>query len=79
MFIEAWIDNPFLGNPAQGRKKPIRLFLNFEMHRRSDGRKMMVSTAEKTITGMSVEEAGLIPQLYRLAREGDSTAAPKAP
>ena len=36
--VEPWIDNP--GAPA-------RLWLNFRMHRSSDGRLMMVSTAEK--------------------------------
>ncbi len=65
--LEAWIENPFLHKPSSGSSDPIRLFLNYEMFRRSDGRKMMVSTAEKVIHGTSPADAGLMDALHNQA------------
>ena len=45
---------------------PIRLFMNYEMVRGSDGRKMLVSSAEKVIFGKTLEEAGLLEPLKEL-------------
>jgi probable biosynthetic protein (TIGR04098 family) len=54
---------PFVepGGPAA----PIRLFINYRMRRRSDGRIMMVSTAEKVITSRRLEETPFWPRLAR--------------
>ena len=51
------IENPWL-KAVRAPANPIRFFLNFEMFRRSDRRKMMVSTVEKVIYGKTLEEAG---------------------
>ncbi len=66
VYLDAWIENPWL-RVARGPSNPIRLFLNFEMYRRSDRRKMMVSTVEKVIFGKSLEDAGLMDELKSLA------------
>ena len=66
VYLDAWIENPWL-RVARGPSNPIRLFLNFEMYRRSDRRKMMVSTVEKVIFGKSLEDAGLMEDLKSLA------------
>jgi probable biosynthetic protein (TIGR04098 family) len=63
--LEAWVANPFSAGVADAATAPIRLFVNFRMLRRSDGRLMMVSTAEKTIMGT---EAGALPFFESLAR-----------
>lgn len=70
--LEAWVENPYragLDNPEQ---QPVRLFLNYEMYRRSDGRKMMVSSADKVLQGISVAEAGLVPFLKAGAEQSAS-------
>jgi hypothetical protein len=46
---------------------PIRLFMNYRMVRRSDGRKMSVSQAEKVIFGKTLEDADLLEPLKKLA------------
>jgi probable biosynthetic protein (TIGR04098 family) len=70
VLLEAWIENPFLSPPGSRELKPIRLFLNYEMYRRSDGRKMLVSTAEKMIFGKTLEDAELLGALEKVARQG---------
>ena len=65
VYLQAWIENPFAGNvdPAG----PLRLFLNYELFRRSDRRKMLISTAEKVIYGPTLQESGLMESLKDLA------------
>jgi hypothetical protein len=46
---------------------PIRLFMNCEMVRRSDGRKMLVSQAEKVVFGKTLDDADLMEPLKKLA------------
>jgi probable biosynthetic protein (TIGR04098 family) len=69
VFIEAWIENPFLSHVGSRAPSPVRLFFNYEMYRRSDGRKMLVSTAEKVIFGKTPEQAKLLEPLEKLARQ----------
>jgi probable biosynthetic protein (TIGR04098 family) len=66
--LEAWMENPFLASEPEPGTQPVRLFLNYQMFRESDGRKMMVSTAEKLLYGTTLEEAELIAALERSAR-----------
>lgn len=73
IFLDAWIQNPFQKDPARARSQPVRLFLNYEMYRRSDGRKMMVSTAEKILHGLTVESAGLASVLAGIAGKASGT------
>ncbi len=65
--IDAWLENPFLSGHPAPEMAPVRLFMNYEMVRRSDGRKMLVSSAEKVIFGKTLEEAGLLEPLKELA------------
>ena len=65
--IDAWMENPFLSGHPAPEMAPIRLFVNCEMVRRSDGRKMLVSSAEKVIFGRTLDEAGLVEPLKKLA------------
>jgi acyl carrier protein len=65
--IDAWMENPFLSGHAAPEMAPIRLFMNYEMVRRSDGRKMLVSSAEKVIFGKTLEDAGFLGPLEKLA------------
>jgi probable biosynthetic protein (TIGR04098 family) len=67
--IDAWLENPFLSDHPAPEMAPIRLFMNYEMIRRSDNRKMLVSSAEKVIFGKTLEEAGLLASLEKLAKE----------
>lgn len=69
VIINVWIENPFLTDNPAPEMSPIRLFLNYEMYRRSDGRKMVVSSAEKVIFGKTLEEAGMLEDLKRLAKD----------
>lgn len=66
--IDAWMENPFLSGHAAPDMAPVRLFMNCEMVRQSDGRKLLVSSAEKVIFGKTLEDAGFLGQLERLAR-----------
>jgi probable biosynthetic protein (TIGR04098 family) len=54
--IEAWIQNPLLAGSPSAEQSPIRLIVNHRMLRKSDGRVMMVSTAEKIIYGHAMAE-----------------------
>lgn len=65
--LDAWIENPFRTGADDPGAEPVRLFFNYEMIRRSDGRKMMVSTAEKTLHGRTVADAGLLDALRATA------------
>jgi len=65
--IDAWLENPFLADHPAPEMAPIRLFMNYEMVRRSDGRKMLVSQAEKIIFGKTLEDADLLEELKKLA------------
>lgn len=66
VFIDAWMENPFLSGHPVPEMAPIKLFMNYEMVRRSDGRKMMVSSAEKVIFGKTLEEVGLVEPMKKL-------------
>lgn len=65
--IDAWLENPFLADHPAPEMAPIRLFMNYEMVRRSDGKRMLVSTAEKVIFGKTLEDADLLEPLKKLA------------
>ncbi|HEX5136399.1 MAG TPA: LnmK family bifunctional acyltransferase/decarboxylase [Planctomycetota bacterium] len=66
--VDAWIENPFLGDHPTPTLAPVRLLLNYEMRRLSDGEKMLVSTAEKVVTGRTLLDSGLLDRLRDLAR-----------
>ena len=61
------MENPFLSGHPAPEMAPIRLFMNYEMSRRSDGRKMLVSSAEKVIFGKTLEDADMLEPLKKLA------------
>jgi probable biosynthetic protein (TIGR04098 family) len=61
--IQAWIENPFLVGHVDPETAPIRLLLNYEMHRRSDDRLMLVSSAKKIVMGQTLGEANLLDRL----------------
>ncbi len=63
--MQAWVHNPFLADDPSPEMAPIRLFMNYRMMRKSDGRSMMISTAEKIIFGIPFEEAPLVEALTR--------------
>ena len=65
--IDAWLENPFLADHPAPEMAPIRLFMNCEMVRQSDGGKLLVSQAEKVIFGKTLEDAGLLESLKKLA------------
>jgi acyl carrier protein len=65
--IDAWLENPFLSGHPAPEMAPIRIFMNYQMTRRSDGRKMLVSSAEKVVFGKTLGEAGLLEPLRKLA------------
>jgi probable biosynthetic protein (TIGR04098 family) len=54
--IEPWLENPVMANHPAPEVAPIRLFLNYRMRRKSDGKLMMVSSAEKMIFGVPFQE-----------------------
>jgi probable biosynthetic protein (TIGR04098 family) len=74
--LQAWIENPFLRSDADPDDE-IRLFVNYEMYRRSDGRKMLVSTAEKVIHDTTLGAAGLLEPLRKLAQNEPRRCAPR--
>jgi hypothetical protein len=55
--------NPFATPKPAPEMDPIRLFSNQRMYRKSDGRLMMVSTAEKLIFGAPAEELPFFSEL----------------
>ncbi|MHC4861063.1 MAG: hotdog family protein [Planctomycetota bacterium] len=55
--IDAWVLDPVRAGHESPEEAPIRLFMNYRMTRRSDGRLMMISTAEKTIIGRPFKDA----------------------
>ncbi len=65
--MDAWMENPYLSDHPAPEMAPVRLFMNCEMIRRSDGRRMLVSQVEKVIFGKTLEEAGLLEPLKKLA------------
>jgi len=65
--IDAWLEYPFLADHPAPEMAPIRLFMNSEMVRRSDGKRMLVSTAERVIFGKTLEGADLLKPLKKLA------------
>lgn len=48
-----WIENPAAAGHGDPRSAPIRLFVNTRMRRQSDGRVMLISTAQKVLSGMT--------------------------
>ncbi len=65
--IDAWLENPFLSDHPAPEMAPIRLYMNCEMVRRSDGKRTLLSAAEKVIFGKTLEDAGLVESLKKLA------------
>jgi probable biosynthetic protein (TIGR04098 family) len=61
--VEPWVENPVAAGNAAPEMAPIRLFVNYRMSRKSDGRLMMVSTAEKLISGHTLEDVGWFAEL----------------
>jgi probable biosynthetic protein (TIGR04098 family) len=61
--VEPWVENPVAAGSAVPEISPIRLFVNYRMSRKSDGRLMMVSTAEKLIYGCALEEVAWFADL----------------
>ncbi|MBI1875773.1 MAG: hypothetical protein HYS05_18050 [Acidobacteria bacterium] len=67
--VEAWLENPaILGHPAP-EAAPVRLFINHRMRRCSDGRLMMVSTAEKVLSGYCLEDLPFFKDLLAEYRD----------
>lgn len=66
--VEPWLENPFLSDSVAPELAPIRLWLNFKMYRQSDGRLMMVSTAEKTVFSRAIEDAPFCAELEQMAQ-----------
>jgi probable biosynthetic protein (TIGR04098 family) len=64
--IEAFVENPFASQNPAPEMAPIRLFINYNMYRQSDGRLMMVSTAEKVIFSRAMEDAPFFSKLEDL-------------
>jgi probable biosynthetic protein (TIGR04098 family) len=58
-----WIQSPFLAGAASPGLAPVCLFTCQRMRRNSDGRLMMVSTAEKVLSGCTMEAMSFSPQL----------------
>ena len=54
--VEPWVENPVAAGHPTPATAPIRLFVNYRMSRKSDGRVMMVSTAEKLISGRTMAD-----------------------
>jgi probable biosynthetic protein (TIGR04098 family) len=63
---EVWIKNPFAAQGPAPEMEPVRLFSNQRMYRKSDGRLMMVSTAEKLIFGAAAEDLPFFSSLEAL-------------
>ncbi len=68
--VSVSVENPFAF--ANAKERPINLWLNFVMNRISDGRKMMVSTARKTCTGVKWADTGVLDQLQERIRNQPS-------
>lgn len=66
--VEPWLENPFANDHPAPEMAPIRLFVNYRMYRKSDGRLMMVSTAEKLISGVPLSETKFFSALSSLKR-----------
>jgi probable biosynthetic protein (TIGR04098 family) len=58
-----WVQNPFLTGAPAPELAPVRLFSNQRMHRKSDGRLMLVSSAEKILFGRAIEETDFFSRL----------------
>jgi len=65
--IEPWIENPWCTRPATADLEPVRLFVNARMLRQSDGRVMMIATAEKLLFGVPAEDLPFADRLRQLA------------
>lgn len=61
--VEPWIENPNILGTSSAEAAPVRLFINSRMRRRSDGRLMMVSTAEKVISGCALDDLPFFDEL----------------
>jgi probable biosynthetic protein (TIGR04098 family) len=62
---QAWLENPFLNNHPTPELAPIRLLVNSRIFRKSDGRMMYVSTAEKIIYNGTLDEVPFFETLER--------------
>ncbi|MET0626305.1 MAG: LnmK family bifunctional acyltransferase/decarboxylase [Pyrinomonadaceae bacterium] len=71
--VEPWVENPYATNHPAPEAAPVRLFVNYRMYRKSDGRLMMVSTAEKLVYGVPFAESALPADLLP-ARTGTGGA-----
>jgi acyl carrier protein len=65
--LEAWVENPFLADHPAPEMAPVRLFVNCTLVRKSDGVMVSVSQAEKVVFGKTLEDAGLLESLKKLA------------
>ncbi len=58
-----WVGNPFAAQHGAPEMAPVRIFSNQRMYRQSDGKLMMVSTAEKLLFGAAMEELPFFEKL----------------
>jgi probable biosynthetic protein (TIGR04098 family) len=61
--VKAWIESPFRTNTPDPALAPIRLVFQFEMHRRSDNRLMLRSSATKILFGHTFGDTNLLDRL----------------
>lgn len=61
--VEAWLENPFLNGSTDPRAAPVRLLFKYRMQRESDARLMLISSAKKVVTGVTLGESGLLDAL----------------
>lgn len=61
--LSGWIENPFVSDEPNPEEAPIRLLFDYRMHRKSDGRLMMVSSAKKIIPELPLRDTPLLDAL----------------
>jgi probable biosynthetic protein (TIGR04098 family) len=66
--VEPWLEDPFAANHPAPEVAPVRLFVNYRMYRKSDARLMMVSTAEKLLSGVPLSETSFFSELPSLRK-----------
>jgi len=69
--LSAWIENPFLGKHPEPEIAPLRMYLEYLMHRSSDGRLMLRASAEKVFFGVTVGESPFVD--YLRSNKGSSS------
>jgi probable biosynthetic protein (TIGR04098 family) len=63
VFTSAWVQNPFAMQHSAPEMAAVKLFTNQRMYRKSDGRLMMVSTAEKMLFSTAMEQLPFFDRL----------------